>query len=925
MDSSDMDSSNARPRSALVGRETALRRIVEVAGQAGQAPLVVITGPVGIGRSSVLAAARARLAELGVFTLAFRVARNERKRPYAVATRLSAELGALPPAGGPDVRRAGGPPGTESLSATAGRLAAALSAAMTTHRQLAVFLDDLQWIDPSSLTALVPLVRTLAGTSVTFVCTLRSPLADDEAGRASLAELREAGLAELITLRPLHRAEVDALVTATLGAKPSATLSEILRATCQGVPAAVLAAVDGYRRTDSVRIVDRHAYLDRPTKPPELVTDLPMFEHLRQLGTPAWPVVKALAVLHPLGDAAPPLIAEATGLPEAEVLEALAELRGEGVVQHGTKPGHWRFRLPLLATSLTVCLGPYERRSLSQLAVTAIWAGGAGSDDHYLAEQLATAGKLVDPERAANELLAHGAGEMLDNGYFAQRWLRAAVDLLIEPGQRAWALFLHAATCCIHLQFPDAADSSWTVLSGYADLLTPEAVLELEMIYIVSLSGMLDTQTLTDIAEEGWRKLPGGAGHQVVTRGVALCHLDRWLEANEQLESNREIWRNDNAAVAAFGLMLATGIAAFLGRMTEFNSFVADPSQSPLWDVERHRSDLLCDLSRVLMSFGELELAAGLLAAHKVPTEQRPVSDRVVAAALSGRWDTALDLARGSLATGSALGRLPAHTVMCRETSIILIARGRLAQARTVIERVHTDQPVMTHLLALPLSELERSLGATDRARELLTDGLAQAAKRGLVVGTDELWLGLAVWELAAGNVEEAQRCADEVSRVAEQIDTSKARLCQLLARATTHEDTSAATDAVALARRRGQPFELANTLHLLAGQGLAESKLLREAYELYGQLDALLPRAQLRLVMRKQSIAVPGRSATVAENERLLATLVTEGLTNRELAIVLGGSEKSVEGRLSRLFQRTGYRSRVELATAMLTGEYRA
>jgi DNA-binding NarL/FixJ family response regulator len=62
-----------------------------------------------------------------------------------------------------------------------------------------------------------------------------------------------------------------------------------------------------------------------------------------------------------------------------------------------------------------------------------------------------------------------------------------------------------------------------------------------------------------------------------------------------------------------------------------------------------------------------------------------------------------------------------------------------------------------------------------------------------------------------------------------------------------------------------------------------------------------------------------------VAENERLLATLVTDGLTNRELATVLGASEKSVEGRLSRLFQRTGYRSRVELASAVLTGDYEA
>lgn len=53
------------------------------------------------------------------------------------------------------------------------------------------------------------------------------------------------------------------------------------------------------------------------------------------------------------------------------------------------------------------------------------------------------------------------------------------------------------------------------------------------------------------------------------------------------------------------------------------------------------------------------------------------------------------------------------------------------------------------------------------------------------------------------------------------------------------------------------------------------------------------------------------------------MAALVAEGLTNREMATVLDTTEKSAESRLTRLFQRTGYQSRVELATATLTGEH--
>src|SRR5207237_2942354 len=141
-----------------------------------------------------------------------------------------------------------------------------------------------------------------------------------------------------------------------------------------------------------------------------------------------------------------------------------------------------------------------------------------------------------------------------------------------------WALFLHAAACCIHLRYQEAVDSAWTVLSGYADLLTTEAVLELEMIYVVSLGGKSDFEALANIADEGWRSLPGGPGHQIVTRGAALGFLDRWLEADEHFEATREVWRNDNPAVSAFGQIFAPGIAAFLGRMDELNQNVPDPT-----------------------------------------------------------------------------------------------------------------------------------------------------------------------------------------------------------------------------------------------------------------------------------------------------------------------------------------------------------
>ncbi|WP_240965684.1 AAA family ATPase [Streptomyces zingiberis] len=920
------------PAEAMYGRDACVARVVDAAtgtatgavtGTAGT-PLVLVTGPAGIGRSTVLAAAREAFAARGLPTLTLRVARNERDRPYSLAARLSAELAVRHRNGDPRravaVRAAAPGAGPD----TGRQLAAELRTSLAASGAPVVLIDDAQWADPGSRAVLLTLLRAPGAGPVRFVCAFRPSPADPEGDRAALERLRAAGLAEVVPLRPLGSAEVRALVAQQLQAKPSPSLLGYLNRECRGRPAAVLTALAGYRRSDSLCVFDRHAFLPSPNRPPSLPAGLPPVEYLRQLGGLVWPVAKALAVLHPLGPEAARLVSEAVGADADEVGAALTELWAEGVLWQGPRPGHWRFRLPLLASALITCLGPYERRRLAQLAVTAIWAGEATADGPYLAEQLVAAGRFVDARRASGELIALGTAAMLEDGYAAERRLRAAAELATEPERRARALLAHAATCCIHLRHTDALESAWTVLSEHAGLVTPEALLEMEMIYVVSLGGVADRAALTEICEGGWRKLPGGEGHRSLTRALALCHLDRWREADECLTRRREAWAREGGTVAALGMLFSDCIAAYLGRTEAFDRMAAAPPGWPLWSEEsRHRFEQLSQLARALMALGELDRAQRLLAAHALPSDYRPLPDRVVADSLAGRWDPALSLARLGLATGLSVGDLPTHTLMSRETSIILGARGQLARAREVIDRARAVQPVALHLLALAEWCLDLSLGDLQRGNQVIADALTLAVERGLVVGTEELWLMRAVSELAGGDRAAAQRCLDELSRIADQLGTGRARMCRLLGTAVVHQDRAAADEAIRVVRHRAQPLEQADTMTMLVRHRLADPSLLHEAYALYGDLDALLRRAQLRNVMRGYGLALPRQSQTTAENERLLATLVAEGLTNRELAVVLEVSEKSVESRLGRLFKRTGYRSRVELTSAMLTGEY--
>ncbi|HTI26114.1 MAG TPA: helix-turn-helix transcriptional regulator [Kutzneria sp.] len=900
----------------LFGRDQIVDHILSAVRSPAEPPMILVTGPTGIGRTAVLARVRAAAAERGMTTMSLRVAQNDRHRPYAVALRLAAELAA-----------ASDWDGTDPATGTAGQLTTALASTLAGRDDLVVLLDDLQWADHSSVTVMTSLVRLLTGASIRFVCGFRTPTGDPAgAERSTVDRMRDTGLVRVVGLRPLGRAMVATLLTDLLRATPTPELTAAVHRLSRGIPAAVLATVRGYQQAGSLRVAQRHAFLSQPSQPPELPADHPVFDHLRWLAEPGWSVVKALAVLYPLDAPAVGLIAAAVDIDESQVVDVLRALRTEGVVRPGPTPGSWRFRVPLLATGLMSCLGPYERRRLAQSAVTALWAGDATCEDPcYLPQQLVNAGKLVDPDRAAKELLAQGAAAMVDDGYHAERWLSAAADLETDSARRATVLLLHAATSCLHMMFDRALASTRTLLAGPVGHLSSDAVLELEIVYVVSLLGTRDVDTLDAIAAHGWESLPGSDQHRVLIRATALCALGRFREADEVFSATRPIWSVGSGSVVAFGVLSKACTAAFLGRLAEFDALVADPTAVPYYDGERNRLGLIFQLARILLLLGDLGQARGLLATHMRTTERRPLADQAVEACLAGRWDEALELARLPLASGSTLGYVPAHTSLVRELATILTARGQLTQARTLIEQAVAEQPILTHLLAAPAAELAGILDGRDGARQLLVDGLQLAAEQGLVIGVDELWLRLCEWELAGGDTEAARRCANEIGPIADRLGTDRARRNQLLARALAYRDQHAGEAAVWLALDREQPFELAGTLADLAGHGLASKKLLLEAYELYGALGALLPRVRLRQVMRGLAVAVGDRNATVAESERLLATLVTEGLTNRQLATVLQISEKGVEGRLSRLFQRTGYRSRVELATAILTGEYPA
>ncbi|WP_410641037.1 hypothetical protein [Amycolatopsis sp. lyj-346] len=765
-----------------------------------------------------------------------------------------------------------------------------------------LILKGVHLMPAEGIGSLDALVRQLAATRSACVCTIALPLPAETrtAFHDSAVRLHRDGLLHHVNLRPLPRSALPALVTALLDAVPEPGLSDRLWQVTRGWSAVVEALLRIGRTRDMIRVVDRHAYVIGPTGRVRLSEQDDLVVTIRRRGATTWAAAKAIAVLGPLGPAAARLVATALATSETEARRELGLLARAGVLRHATARDSWTFRQPLVAIALIWALGPYERRRLAQLAVEALWSGAAHcADPGYLPERLVDAGRLVDPARAAAELRAGAAAA----GERALIWLRAAAGLTDDPAERTEILLLHARTSLDGGHPVRALESAGEVARSHVGGERPE-------VRFLHLTALYESGRHAELAE-----IADDADTAVETRAFALFLLGRWRETHELV---RRIRADPGAARVRDAVRLfGSVVELWLGDRTEFDHEVAELRRRI--DAGERPSGELAHLAGALVALSELRQARQLLT---VPVRLSTPS-RMILAVGDGEFCEAMELARRHIAASAAGGCDPGQTVMFQLASTLQLCRGRLSRARELLATARARGPAMPHVLAIPEALYERAHGEYARTESILQAAVCQTEKDGVVAQTDLLWIALADMAVRTGRPGELPGHLRKLEEVAARMGTERAEFNRLTLHALVHDDPVAAKEAMRLLRLRDQPLEQAVALERFVRYGLGEPSLLSESYAIFGELDALMSRSWSRTLMRAHGVQVPGRQATLAENERLLAVLVAEGLGNRQIATLLQTGEKSVEGRLSRLFQRTGYRSRVELATAILTGQY--
>ena len=413
--------------------ELAALRSAIAAASAGRGRLVVGSAAAGLGKSSLLEAARTLSTEAGLWPLAARGSELERDYPFGAVRQLLDPV-LLSHVVGDDARREAVHLAAPLADGTGQEGAADpgyarlhgiywLLANLAQERPVLVTVDDAHWLDRASLRFLCFLARRLEGLPLLLLVALRpnEALADE----TLLPELTQRPDA-LLRPQPLSIDGVAALVGNRLGTMPDSMFARACAATTGGNLFYVRALL-GELAERGVSPVAANADLVRGLCPRDVSRYL--LRRLATLAPEATAVARAVAVLG--DDADTGRLAHLAGLDQRRLADAAHAL---GSVAIFAQSDRLAFAHPIARTAVYGAIPLAERAEAHGRATRLLLGSGAAPEQ--VAAQLMGVEAGSQPEafrvlrRAAASALARGAAEA------AATYLRRALDEPLDDAER---------------------------------------------------------------------------------------------------------------------------------------------------------------------------------------------------------------------------------------------------------------------------------------------------------------------------------------------------------------------------------------------------------------------------------------------------------------------------------------------------------
>jgi ATP/maltotriose-dependent transcriptional regulator MalT len=301
---------------------------------------------------------------------------------------------------------------------------------------------------------------------------------------------------------------------------------------------------------------------------------------------------------------------------------------------------------------------------------------------------------------------------------------------------------------------------------------------------------------------------------------------------------------------------------------------------------------------------------------------------------------------------------------ICRsQYAAVLMWRGQWAQAEAELEwatnLLEVTRPNLISESLVRLAELRHRQGRLEEAVSLYsridTHSLAQAGRAALALDQNKPSLAIDIAErflrhlppdsqtdraavlenlaqayILTANYDQAKATVHELGSLAALIGTEPLAASYnyaegLLALSIGNHETARQRfeDAVVLFERNGAPFETARARLMLAracaALGRSESALLetQAAHQAFSTLGAVLEARRAEMLLHDLDIKNNGAKDSIAlsRREREVAALISQGLTNREIAEQLVLSERTIESHVSNILSKLGFTVRSQIA----------
>ena len=931
----------------LVGRDRELAHVRRwlAAAETGRGGVLVLHGDAGLGKTrlvqEIARAAQAR----GMVVRASEASELQRTRPFgAISDALGVSLGSADTALAGLARRIEGhqawPGPLEDVPVEVHNLVEALTGvfeSLCMTAELLLVIDNLHWVDRSSLAVLRRLIRLGQQYPVLIVATTRPT---DQQPVVALVDAARQGGGAVLDLGPLDPESVLALAGQLAGGPPGPRLADRV-AQAAGNPLLVVELLTTLLQQGQVRVTETgQAEAESSAAPAILAASI--LNRLSLLPAESIELLRAAAICGRTVD-----LTELSMLTHRDTLalaEALRAAGRAGIVE--TSGDKLSFRHELIHDALYQDWPLPVRRSLHRELGERLAASGAPA--WRVAHHLSLGAQAGDI--AAAEWL-HRAGLAA-----APRDPAAAVSLLGRAAELAAAPTsardIIRTDLSVALRWAGRADEGERLAAAIVAETLDVGVRDRAASWLAS--SLLLRGKPQEARDLCGRALASGIGSDRVEiqlrmvaeiASVALGdHPDALDRMRELLAAAIEVGDAAVRSACLQGLSLAEANAGDLDAAVAHGAaavrdaesvhtaetFMANTHVTLAWILEEQDR-----LAEALQTMGRLATLTGANA--ESPVAAQIDRCRVRAHFAGGRWDEAVvDLDSALRIYDAGVDVWPESLAL---RALIAVHRGQMEAARADLGRFDAaiavggscfvlDQPVLARAFLL---EAE---GQADQAAQVLTTGWQIAEAAPLALARPTIGPPLARLAVQAGDLGLAHRVAAALDALAS-ANPAVARL-QAAARwaaGIARADVRILLEAVTLGQAAARPLDLAmmqeDTAAALARDGRTDlaRDLLSQALTGYDGLLArhrfAAARARLRaLGVQLGSTGRRGRPTVgwqaLTDAERQVVPLVAERLSNQEIAERLFVSRRTVETHVSHTLAKLGCTTRRELITAM-------